>query len=82
MAVLDITQLPGWVDAKDITSTFNVGSLTITQLQVYKLGSVFVFQFTMSDTSTNYLKVKCTGKVKVGGTDSSFETGTEVTWQS
>jgi hypothetical protein len=82
MAVLDITQLPGWVDAKDLTSTFNVGSLTVTKLQVFKIGSVFVFQFTMSDSSVNYLKVKCNGKVKVGGTDGTFETGTEIFWQA
>jgi hypothetical protein len=80
MGGFNITQLPQESRAQDITSTFNVGSLTVTQLQVYKAGSVFIFQFTMSDSSTNYLKVKTNGKVKVGGSNPQFDTGTEVFW--
>ncbi len=78
----DKTQLPGWYQSIDITTTFNVGSLTVTKLLVYRMGSEFVFEFQMSDSSTHYLKVKQTGKVKVNGTSPQFDNGTEVVWPS
>lgn len=81
MASIDITTLPGWVDAKDITTLLASGALTITKAQVYKLGCDTIVQFTYSDASTGYIKME-QGRVKIGGADNTFQTGTEVLWQS
>lgn len=83
MASTDITQLPGWTGAKDITTLLAAGALTITKAQVYKFGSNIIVQFTYSDASTGYVKFKSTGpRFSVGGADNTFASGTEILWQS
>ena len=82
MASVDTSKLPGWSDSKDVTTALAAGSLTITKAEVYKFGTDVVFQLTYSDASKGYIKVKGTSRVKVGGTDNTFGTGTEITWQS
>ena len=77
----NIATLPGWVNAKDITTALAAGSLTITKAQAYTLGSIKVIQLTYSDTTISYIKWK-NGRLKVGGTDNTFGTGTEFTWQA
>lgn len=77
----NIATLPGWATAKDITTPLAAGALTITQAQVYKFGSDTVVQLTYSDASIGYIKFK-QGRVKVGGADNTFGTGTEVFWQA
>lgn len=75
------TKLPGSVAPKDVTTTAAPGSNTISKIQAYRPGSTVVFELTMSDNSVIYLKTQG-GRVKIGGTDESMNTGTEVTWQS
>lgn len=80
---IDTTKLPGWVDAKDITTTLAAGSLTITKALVYKFGTDVILELQYSDSSKGYAKVKNNGpRVKIGGADNTFGTGTEVLWHS
>jgi len=74
--------LPGTVGVRDITTALAAGSLTITKAVVYRLGNDTVVQLTYSDTTIGYIKVKGCSRVKIGGADNTFGTGTEVTWQS
>jgi hypothetical protein len=76
-----VSTLPGYVGSQDITTLLASGSLTITKAQVYKVGATVVVQFTYSDASTSYIKVKQM-RVKIGGADNQFDTGTEVLWAS
>lgn len=80
MAV-NTAQLPGWVTVQDITTLLAAGSLTITSAKVFKTGSVTVIQLNYSDSSIGYIKMK-QGRIKIGGADNQFDTGTEVLWQS
>lgn len=77
----NIATLPGWATAKDITTLIASGALTITKAIVYKFGSDTIVQITYSDASTTYLKFK-QNRVKIGGADNTFGTGTEVFWQA
>jgi hypothetical protein len=77
----DQTQLPGWTNAKDITTNLAAGALTITTAVVYKVANEVIVKFTYSDTSVGYIKVKG-ARVKVGGASGQFDTGTEVAWAS
>jgi hypothetical protein len=77
----DLTQLPGWTNAKDITTNLAAGSLTITTAVVYKVANEVMIKFTYSDSSVGYIKIKGV-RVKVGGASPQFDTGTEVTWQA
>jgi len=80
---IDTTKLPGWETSKDITTTLAAGALTITKAQVYKYGTDVIVQLTYSDTTIGYIKFKSNGsRIKIGGSDNTFGTGTEVTWQS
>lgn len=81
MASTDITTLPGWVDAKDITALLDSGALTITQALVYKLGCDTIVQITYSDASVSYIKME-QGRIKIGGADNTFTTGTEILWEA
>lgn len=78
---IDLTQLPGWMTQKNITSLMASGSLTITSAIAYKSGSDMMVQITYSDASVTYLKWK-QGRLKVGGAGNQFDTGTEVIWEA
>lgn len=78
---ISTSQLPGWTDSKDITTLLASGSLTITSAVAYKYGMDEVIQITYSDASVSYIKWKA-GRLKIGGSDNTFGTGTEITWQS
>ena len=75
------TKLPGTVGPQDITTALAAGSLTITQAIAYKFGSDTVVELTYSNASTGYIKWK-QGRLKVGGADNTFGTGTEFTWHA
>ena len=78
---IDTTKLPGWTDSKDITTALASGSLTITKAVVQKYGTDLVLVLTYSDTTIGYVKWK-QGRCKVGGSDNTFATGTEITWNA
>lgn len=82
MSATDVTQLPGWVASKDITTLLAAGALTITDAVVYKYGTDTIVQFTYSDASVSYIKFKATGRLKIGGADNTFATGTEILWEA
>ena len=79
---IDTTKLPGWETPKDITTNLAAGSLTVSKALVYKWGTDTILELQYSDTTKGYVKFKNGGRVKVGGADNTFGTGTEVTWQS
>lgn len=78
MAV-DVTTLPGWVNSQDITTLLAAGSATITSAKVYRLGAVTVIQLNYSNSTIGYIKLKQM-RVKIGGTDNQFDSGTEIIW--
>ena len=76
---VNTAQLPGTVGPIDITTLLAAGSLTITKATVYKLGADTIIELDYSNSTVGYIKLK-QGRVKVGGADNTFGTGTEVYW--
>ena len=78
---VNTSQLPDNACAIDITTTLAAGSLTITKAVVQKYGTDLVLVLTYSDTTIGYVKWK-QGRCKVGGSDNTFATGTEIIWNA
>ena len=75
----NVTNLPPHASAKDITTKLASGALTISKALVYRLGSEVTVELQYSDSTKGYIKMK-QGRIKVGGSDNTFSTGTELTW--
>jgi hypothetical protein len=82
VASYDLTTFPGCSSPIDITALLAAGALTITSAVIFKDGSNFVVQLTYSDASVGYIKIKSSQRVKIGGADNTFATGTEIIWQN
>ena len=74
--------LPGYVGVIDITTALASGSLTISSAKVFKSGTDTTIVLNYSDSTVGYIKFKATGRLKIGGADNTFGTGTEITWPS